>query len=314
MSLTSILHGKTEKDKQFQNILKTIINPRPSFSTVSGKKAFSAEYEELVPYSLSNPYYSTLVGIGFDYFARFIIASKLSSKNNKQAVFNHLAAERGLNKLEKMIDKNVYNTLIKKYEEGIKTCEQFVNNKSFNFDDMFYFVVYLASLEAVARSGMPPLDIKKSLINDPDIEIINDLKKNCKIFENRFVNKGIVNENSSVIFNPTFGMVSLHCGGADADIFIDSTLYDFKCIKSRGYNWSECAQIVGYYLLNIIDIRCGGHGIGINKNGDEYSIDSLAFYRSRYGEIEKLEVELLGEDKVEQGIEELRKLWGLNFF
>ena len=74
MSLKSMLSGNTEEEIQFQNILKNIINPRPSFTTVSGKKAFSDEYEELAPYSLSNQYYSILVGMGFDYLARFIVA------------------------------------------------------------------------------------------------------------------------------------------------------------------------------------------------------------------------------------------------
>ena len=40
---------------------------------------------------------------------------------------------------------------------------------------------------------------------------------------------------------------------------------------------------------------------------DEYSIDRLAFYRSRFGEIEYVDVKLLDEDKVEQGIEEEAK-------
>jgi len=98
----------------------------------------------------------------------------------------------------------------------------------------------------------------------------------------------------------------MFCGGADADIFIDDTLYDFKCTKSRGYRWLECSQIVSYYLLNIIDIQCGGIGIG-----DGYNIDKLAIYRSRFGEIEIIDVGLLDDTKVEQAIEELRKLWDL---
>jgi hypothetical protein len=124
---------------------------------------------------------------------------------------------------------------------------------------------------------------------------------------------GILKGNDDVVFNPTFGIGSRSCGGADADIFINGTLYDFKCTKSRGYNWAECAQIVGYYLLNIIDIRCGGTGIGFDEFGEPLGIHRLAFYRSRYGEIESFDVELLDDNKVEQGIEELRKTWKLKF-
>lgn len=97
MSLKSMLIGKTEKDTQFQNALKNIINPRPSFTTVSGKKAFSDEYEELVPYSLSNPYYSTLIGMSFDYLARFIVAKNLKNINNKKFAYSNLWQRRDLN-------------------------------------------------------------------------------------------------------------------------------------------------------------------------------------------------------------------------
>lgn len=311
MSLKSMIKGKTEKDIKFQNVLKNIITPRPSFITVSEKIAFSSEYEELSPYTLSNPYYATLVGMAFDYIARFIIAKKLKDKNIKKLAYSNIVAKHGLEIMKRMTDKKLYKILDKKYEKGIKTCEQFINSKKIDFDEILYFSGYLASLESVARSGIPPLDIKKGLINDLDIEIINDLRILCEIFSNKFINSEIIRENSNVIFNPKFGVASMFCGGADADVFVDGILYDFKCTKSRGYSWIECAQLVGYYLLNIIDIRCGGRGIGIN---DEHSIQKLAFYRSRYGEIEIIDVNLFDEDKVEQGIEELRKLWGLQFY
>lgn len=306
MSLTSMIKGKTEKDIEFQNILKNIINPRPLFTTVSSKKAFSSEYEELAPYSLSNPYYSTIVGMAFDYISRFIIAKKLKDKNIKKLAYSNLVAEHGLKKMEKITEKKLYKILDKKYEQGKKVCERFINKEKINFDEILYFSGYLASLESIARSGLPPLDINKSLIEDIDIEIINDLRILSNVFQNNFMNSEIINEDSNVIFNPKFSIGSICCGGADADVLIDGTLYDFKCTKSRTYSWIECAQLVGYYLLSIINIRCG-------ETDDEQIINNLAFYRSRYGEIEKFNVTLLDENKVEQAIEELGKLWGLEF-
>ncbi len=308
MSLKSMLKGKAQKDIEFQKIIKSIIDPRPTFTTVSGKKPFSEEYEELVPYSLSKPYNSTLVGTGFDYLARFIIAKNLKDLDVKKHAYNNLVAEYGLKKLGKIIDKNLYNTVKRKYEKGIKECEQFINNKKVDYDELLNFSGYLASLETVARSGIPPLDIKKSLIDDTETEIINDLRMLCDVFSNRFIDAGILKANSCVIFNPNFGFASMLCGGADADIFIDGTLYDFKCTKSKEYKWIECAQIVGYYLLHIIDKKCGGYGIGFDEIGDANSIINLAFYRGRFGEIENLDVKLLDEEKVEHAIEALRKI------
>lgn len=310
MSVKSMLSGKAEKDIKFQNILRDIINPRPVFITASGKKAFSSEYEELVPYTLSNPYYASLVGMGFDYLARFIIAKNLKNKNDKKLAYSNLVAGNGLKRLERMIDKKLYMTLNKKFDSGLGICECYIYNKNIDFSELLDFSAYLASLETIARSGMPPDDITKSLLDDTDVEIINDLKMLCNVFQDKFINSGIIKEYKDIIFNPRFGtVVSMCCGGADADIFIDGTLYDFKCTKSRGYSWIECAQIIAYYLLNIIDIRCGGFGMGL----EEYSIEKLAFYRSRFGEIESIDANLLDENKVERGIEELRKLWGLKF-
>ncbi|BBI35164.1 hypothetical protein KCTCHS21_45630 [Cohnella abietis] len=60
-------------------------------------------------------------------------------------------------------------------------------------------------------------------------------------------------------------------------------------------------------MLNIIDIECGGIGIG-----DDYNIDKISFYRSRFGEIEIIDVGLLDDTKVEQAIVKLGKLWNLN--
>jgi hypothetical protein len=308
MSLTTMLSGKTETALQFQSIIKTLINPRPVFTTVSGKKAFSSEYEQLVPYNLSNPYYSGMVGMGFDYMARFIIAKTTRDKVLKCLVLKNLAAERGLNCLERIVDKKTYKVLDKKFGRALALIEMFINNQIKDMTELLYSVGYLSSLEAVARTGMPPVDIKKSLIDDVSYEIIYDMQQMCGVFNEKFVSSGIIKEqNNEIIFNPTFGLVSMFVGGADADLFLNGTLLDFKCTKDKGYKWVDFAQLVAYYLLSIISVRCGDIGI-IN---DETAVNRLAFYRGRFGEIEYIDVKLLGEDKIEYAISELQKLWGL---
>lgn len=84
MSLSSMLSGKSEEAKQFQSIIKNIITPKPLFATMSGKTAFSNEYEEIVPYSFSVSYNSTIVGNGFDYLARFIVAKNIENTAKKK--------------------------------------------------------------------------------------------------------------------------------------------------------------------------------------------------------------------------------------
>lgn len=314
MSLTSMLKGKTEKDIQFQKILKNIIYPTPSFSTLSGKKAFSMEYQNLVPYSLSKTYYASVVGICFDYLARFMIARYIKNAKVKKRAYENLVAEQGLEIFRYFIrEKSIYQEIEENYKEGLNLCARFINNKRSDFDKIINFSGHLASLEVIARTGMPPTDLRASFLDDTNIEITEDLKKLCNVFEEKFINSALLNEKSEVIFNPNFEIASISCGGADADIFIDGTLYDFKCTKNRNYDWVQCAQLVGYYMLNVINTRCGGKGMGKDNYRKQYEIDRVSFYRSRYGEIETLDIKLLDKNKLEDGIEEVRKMLGLEF-
>lgn len=51
MSLTSILKSSKERDKEFQSILREIIPKKNEFYTLSGKSAFTKEYEMVVPHN-----------------------------------------------------------------------------------------------------------------------------------------------------------------------------------------------------------------------------------------------------------------------
>ncbi|WP_191565976.1 hypothetical protein [Metabacillus idriensis] len=68
----------------------------------------------------------------------------------------------------------------------------------------------------------------------------------CEVFIERFMLPHVITPKSNVVFNPHFGIASKSCGGADADIYVDGTLYDFKTSKLTGYRWKEIAQIFSY--------------------------------------------------------------------
>lgn len=90
------------------------------------------------------------------------------------------------------------------------------------------------------------MDIKKNLVDDTDIEVINDLRILCNVFQNNFINSGVFKEYNDVIFNPKFGIASMCCGGADADLFMDGTLYDFNALRVM--------DTVGLNVLKSLDI------------------------------------------------------------
>lgn len=81
--------------------------------------------------------------------------------------------------------------------------------------------------------------------------------------------------------NPYFGIGSRIVGGADADIYIDGTLYDFKVIKKNGWSSAYATQIIGYYLLDLIAKKCEDW----KSNLYNYKIDRVALYNVRYEKI-----------------------------
>lgn len=125
--------------------------------------------------------------------------------------------------------------------------------------------------------------------------IINELRNLFFVFKEEFV-KNIVKKDSVVVFNPEFGLGSELVKGADADIFVDGVLYDFKTTKNKGYVGKDISQIIGYYLLNEITKRhkkCYGNRYLKIAPLIKHDINKLAFYKARFGEIEYLDISYL---------------------
>ena len=120
----------------------------------------------------------------------------------------------------------------KKYRDGIEKCKLFVNGE-WNIEELIDISVLFAKLEQVFRRSLLPFQVDIDLDLTAEEEICSELKNLVTVFYNTMIKSGIVKENSKVIYNPIFGQASRSCGGADADIYIDGTLYDFKCTKKQ---------------------------------------------------------------------------------
>lgn len=302
MSLTSLIKGKSEPAEKLQTILRSVLPKKGEFYTLSGKDPFSSSYTTRVPYELTNNHYPSVVGTAFDYMARLIVAQKLS--NVEDEVWIDSTSEKGLAYLLVISPKSLHKRLQKKYEKGQKIAERFVKSQTEITDKLLDYSTYLARLEQIIRSGMPPQDIEGSLLSDEVDEIINELGKMCVVFESEFMVPEIMTSESDVVFNPHFGRSSQACGGADADIFIDGVLYDFKTTKKIGYAWQDIAQIFGYYFLNEIagkmkDDVAMLHGKEIKK---------LAFYKARYGEFEIVNISDMDREKLERATADLAEV------
>lgn len=276
MSLTSML----DNDKEFGEIFKKYIPKKNDFVTNTGTAPFSKQ-PYLVPYNLEYQYNSINIGTAFDYMARLIIAKEICDTEAK--VLKGIAASRGLalvveNDNIKGLHKG---KIIRLYEKSEKEIKQFINNKKSSYVDIVNATCFLAKLEAVARTGglLPKSGVKDIL--EIDEEIKRDVMKMSEVFNNVFIVNGLVKSTSDVVFNPMFGITSLLVGGADADVYIDGVLYDFKSSKNCGYRWKDVAQLYGYYLLDCIN--------KINPLSDDImsigkkEIKELAIYSARFG-------------------------------
>lgn len=117
--------------------------------------------------------------------------------------------------------------------------------------------------------------------------IIEEIEQLHSTFIDKFINIGLIKQDSEVVCHLWFEPWSSRCGGAIADVCIDGIIYDFKTTKRRGYNWVDIGQVYAYYILSCL---CNED---INRN-EKFSppynyyrdIKGIALYYSRYGDIE----------------------------
>lgn len=296
LSLTFLI----DKNSEVKNFFKSVIPKKAEFKTVSGHIPFSKEYTEYAIYKLDNMSNSGLIGTAFDYIARWLVAQKVNFL--KENSYTNLVAEAGMNK-SKIVANRMGLDIEEVYNEGIQCCKQFVNgehNKSKLIETAILFAKFEIIYRAIPRPFIQQELEKLSWIEE---EIYEDLENLFDVFKTNMIESGLVNEDSSVVYNPTFGDVSRLCGGADADIYIDGILYDFKCTRQCGYRWTDISQIFGYFLLANI----------AKKNNDpdnklkSHEIDKIALYRARYGEIEYYSTNNLDFSKIVNQFEEILK-------
>lgn len=281
MSLTSWITGRTRGVEEFAEIIKSVTPSKDDFRTISGNKP--SEYKMYVSYGLTNHNHASYVGTAFDYLARFRIARILKDEKATKS----LVAEKGFLSLMNISKDKKVNLKPEHYDNMLKPVLDYINGNSDNtIEELIPVAIRLAYLESIARGNLDleQVNIKNIFKGEPKEEIRNELKELLSVFEEKFIAPEIINENSEVIYNPKFGVSSLLVDGADADIFIDGTLYDFKTSKKNEYNFDDSAQIMGYYLLNELSIN-----LNISLDLPDYDgleIKRLALYKARFGETE----------------------------
>lgn len=295
-----MLTSMIKKDKAFQTILKAHLPQKGDFLSNSTFPAFSNKYDPLVPYNLSNKGYSGKVGTAFDYMANFMATNIVSQKGEMSFLENMLEIPK------KGLQQAVLHTQNTKLEERFEECkelvERYFTGKKQTYEQLISASIFFADLDRVVRSGSIVTSQQAEDFLKVVEEIVIDVQQLCTFFDEVFIKGKIIRSDSIVIFHPTFNQFSKACGGADADIYIDGILYDFKTSKKLGYNWSEVAQIYGYYLLDCLCKNSCLYGdLGTNK------VNKIAFYRARYGVIESYDVNMIQPKDLEETLEELNQ-------
>lgn len=198
------------------------------------------------------------------------------------------------------LDKERVCSLKENYFGFLEDIRDFVFEKNNNEDELIKKCVVLAHLEQINRSSTGAKMVDELFdFSDQYIKVFRELHRLLDSFKRTFL--PLVKPESDVVFNPGFSIGSRLVGGADSDIFVDGTLYDFKVIKNNGWSSTYATQVIGYYLLDLFAKKCG------DWKSDLYykEIDRVALYNVRYEKIYYLDCNKLNKTVIDNAIRKI---------
>lgn len=213
---------------------------RAKFSLEFQKPKFDVKRELLAPLILEG--HSRLIGTAADYLLRFY-----AKYINPQAEEDEggWAAERALRVLQRRGENNLYEIGNVIVAEARHNYLNFLETGKFS-DELLKSTLLLAKLDPLTRRS----DYIVKNLEFIDKEDIADLRNLINIVEpNVFRTQG------RVLLNPDFGPGSLLVKGADADLILDDLLIDVKTTIKLTLDRKAFDQLLGYYVLSLIERR-----------------------------------------------------------
>lgn len=195
-------------------------------------------------------------------------------------------------------------SLRKEYFVFLDDIKDFIFNLNDNEEKLIKKCIILAQLEQINRSSIGAKTVSELFdFSEEYMPVKDELYSLLDSFKRTFL--PIVKSESEVIFNPEFGIGSRIIGGADADVFIDGILYDFKVIKKNGWSSSYATQIIGYYLLDLFAKKCE------DLKSDLYNkkIDRVALYNVRYEKIYYFDCDKLTKTVIDNVIHKISDIY-----
>jgi len=198
----------------------------------------------------------SMVGTAFDYLLRFYI-----KRNNPCAKTNQWVAEIALDYIE---DYNLKTKLTNTVENSKSIYQKYLKDGTLT-DDVLRTAILLAKIDPIYRAGY--IDPNIDIVDKGDIEDLQNLIN--------LVDKKAFTAKEICLLNPTFGKASRLVGGADADIVLDNQIIDMKTTKFLKLKKQDFHQLIGYYILSLID--------GIDGADDNLDIKTISIYFCRHG-------------------------------
>lgn len=318
MSVTSLIN---EKRNAFGEAVRGTKPPRSKFKTLSGKTAFSKrEYADVVPYrtysadaggkTVDFPYhlydaeYRSIVGMAFDYLARFIVAQ--TGCDASAHVLNRICAEAGLETALRLFPNSAAKVQ-KDFDASMEAVKQFINTPKAEIDLIAKAACFFARLDPLARGIYQP-ENEDALFREYSEGTLGDVIELGSLFKATIIESGEINPDSFAIYNPHFGFASMRAGGADADLYVDGTLYDLKTSKDCGYAGNDVPQLWAYYLLALIAQEDDDETSDFydERIGEFHSIERIALYHARFGEVEYVNIDDLDKQEIEEAKQGVR--------
>lgn len=336
MSLKFFITGDDKVAVSFRKILEEATPDLSQFRTVSGRPAFDKDAKLVVPTAITDLNTLKRLGNAFDY-AYHVEVARIVDKNKENAFLNFYYSMRALEyvfrnypSLSSKFDelyvaslltfvRYIYQGKTKEVEEiltkdrlyftELEALNRYVkevnegNYKTVKKTDLYNACIFFAKIEDIGRSGIFDEDFKERFFYKENDDFMNELDSMMVLFKKQFIESNIIKHDSIVVTNPHFGAFSFNLKGANADLYVDGTLYEIK--SNRTFHAEIRSEvIVGYYLLSLIskaneDIAPLSH----------LEIDKLAIYYSRYGEIVYFVTDKLDKIKVKEAIKKLLELF-----
>lgn len=295
MSLTSIIAFKGEFGADFREILEPIRPKAKGFLTQGKLPAFNSAYPTLAPYRIQ-AHEAALVGIAFDYLARFILSKHINTPLDYSSFYFYNAFHFIPPEYIKLASARIkdHYVLIDSFFKEAEISDQFIAH-----------LFTLAKFEQIARQGcFDPVDGLAFINSKTTMVVVDDIRKMGRIFTRAFIESKLVTKDSFILFNPTYSdQVTKVLNGIDADIFIDGVLIDFKSTKNYAYDKDNAYQLLGYYLFQLMD-----KALGKKTDFALEDIEKIAFYKARAGQIEYYDVRQFNKKDVLEALVALSTL------